>query len=141
MTTYTCPVAGGLRTPDAWGSGAFGASRGDRRHRGLDLIVDPGDAIYAPMDGTLVREVRPYASDPRYSGVLIRGAGGVEIKIFYVSGWSLGPVSAGDEIGVAQDLRPKYPAITNHVHVEVFIDGSRVDPTSHFQHCLTPSGR
>lgn len=136
MSEYLCPVEGGLRRLDTWGSGAFGASRGSRKHQGLDLVVDKGGAIRAPSGGEIVREARPYPNDNRYSGVLLRLDDGVELKIFYIEGWQRGRIERGDKIGIAQDLRKKYAKITNHVHVEAFVDGNRVDPSRFFQHCI-----
>lgn len=125
-----------LRTEDAWGSGAFGAPRGERTHRGLDIVANPGEAILSPIDGEIVREAQPYEEDERYSGVLIRGTGawtGCEVKIFYVEGPHAGTVRAGDPIGRAQDLAPKYEGITNHVHMEVRRNGELVDPSGYVE--------
>jgi murein DD-endopeptidase MepM/ murein hydrolase activator NlpD len=137
MLTLRSPVTGllRLRGEDDWGSGAYGAGRGDRLHRGLDIVAQPGDPILSPMDGELVREAAPYEDDTRYSGVLLRGHGaweGVEIKLFYLDGPHEGRVRAGDPIGIAQDLGQKYPGITNHVHVEVRRQGDLLDPTPLF---------
>lgn len=132
---YQCPVLGGLRRLDCWGSGAFGASRGGGSHGGIDLAVDPGGVIIAPTSGEVIREARPYANDSRYSGVLFRGSDGVEFKIFYLTGWCIACYQQGEQLGTAQDIRKKYPVITNHIHLEVFVGGSRVNPMDYFDHC------
>lgn len=98
-------------------------------------MAEPGELIVAPTDGEVIREARPYANDHRYSGVLFRGSDGVDFKIFYVTGWCMMCLTEGAQLGTAQDLRKKYPGITNHVHVEVFVGGARVDPTDYFSHC------
>jgi murein DD-endopeptidase MepM/ murein hydrolase activator NlpD len=122
----------GRRGEDAWGSGAFGAPRGGRAHRGVDLVVVPGESILAPFAGDLVREARPYDDDDRFSGLLLRGRGrwsGCEVKIFYLQPREPGPVRRGQVIGKAQDIALKYPGITPHVHVELWRSGAVVDPT------------
>ncbi|WP_291866676.1 hypothetical protein, partial [Maribacter sp.] len=37
-----------IRGNDVHGSGAYGASRGDKIHNGEDIIAQPGQAIKAP---------------------------------------------------------------------------------------------
>ncbi len=122
-----------LRGHDEWGSGAFGAPRGDHSHRGIDMRVAPGDAIYAPFDGLIVREAIPYDDDDRFSGLLLRGVDawqGFEIKIFYMHcTHSLGQVPGGELVGIAQNIALRYPGITNHIHVELRKDGNLQDPT------------
>jgi hypothetical protein len=108
-------------------------------HRGLDLIAEPGEIVFSPIDGTIDREAIPYANDPRYRGVVITGTGdwqGYEVKLFYVDGLFSGPVQAGSIIGRAQDLRAKYSGITNHIHVEVRMDGRLIAPFEAFGTCL-----
>src|SRR5262249_44317344 len=122
MPHFSAITNGPSRRTDAWGSGQYGAGRGGRKHHGLDIVARPAESIHSPIDGDLVREARPYATDRRFTGVVIRGTGswlGYEVKLFYVDGEFSGPVRAGDVVGHAQDLAVKYPGITNHVHFEV----------------------
>lgn len=123
--------AQGIRGEDAWGAGYFGAPRGKRTHRGVDIVAQKGEDILAPMDGEIVRKARPYDDDERYSGLLLAGSGrwaGMEIKVFYIEPRPPGPVRQGDVIGRAQDIAAKYPGITPHVHIEVWRGGAAVDP-------------
>lgn len=99
---------------------------------GLDIVAEPGEQILCPCDGVIYREAIPYRNDSILRGVAMRGPPGFEIKIFYVEGFVLGSVSAGQPIGYAQNLKVKYPGITNHVHLEVHVDGSPVDPAMLF---------
>ncbi len=126
LTNITNPIKKGrIRKTDIWGKGQFGTPRGQRTHNGLDIAVRPGQDVFAPIDGTVVRIAYPYAKDLSYAGVLIEGNGGHKeytIKIFYIipSIIMIGKmVKVGDKIGVAQDLTRKYPGITNHIHMEV----------------------
>jgi hypothetical protein len=132
-------VAGPTRRKDQYGSGQFGVTRGHRSHEGLDLVVGPGESIFSPIDGVLVREAQPYAGDSRYQGVVINGEGnwlGYEIKLFYVSGIICGPVRGGQLIGYAQDLSLRYLGITNHIHIEVRNQGRVIGPMEMFGICF-----
>lgn len=127
------------RRNDQHGSGQYGASRGGRTHRGLDVISVAGENVYSPIEGEIVREAVPYANDPSYRGLVIRGSGpwsDYEVKLFYVEGFFCGQVAPGDLVGTAQDLTTKYPGITNHIHVEIRKSGAFIDPFELFARCF-----
>lgn len=134
-------TSGGSRGEDRFGSGQFGASRDHARrtHQGLDLVARAGEIIYSPMDGNIIREAIPYASDPSYRGLVIQGTDlwdGYEVKVFYMNGFLSGPVIARQPIGRAQDLSRRYPGISNHIHVEVRLRGRLLSPNEAFGVCL-----
>ena len=123
-----------IRGEDRWGSGAYGAPRGDRLHRGVDIVVAEGAAVFAPFNATIIREATPYEDDDRYTGVLLAGIDAwadYEIKLFYLRAPHEGTVVAGEPLGIAQDLSARYPDITNHVHLELWHHGEVIDPTSY----------
>ncbi|WP_293385282.1 peptidoglycan DD-metalloendopeptidase family protein [Phenylobacterium sp. SCN 70-31] len=129
------PLTLGQRGEDAYGSGAFGASRdgGRRRHNGLDLVAPPGAPIRAPMSGVVTRVGQAYSGDPELQFVEITSpTTRYSARVLYV-GPSRAPgaqVTAGEIIGRAQDLGRRYASgMTNHVHVE-FSDrrGAVLDP-------------
>lgn len=130
------PVPGAsLREQDAFGSGAFGASRdgGKRTHSGIDIAAPAGKAAVSPADGIISRLGYPYASDTSFRYVEITTEGGLLVRVFYV--WPAvkrgASVIAGEtRIGIVQNLAPRYPGITNHVHLEIKnAAGAFVDPT------------
>ena len=135
---------GGVERNDSKGLGNFGASRagGKRKHQGTDITVAPGDPVVAPIEGKIVRRGRAYSEDKRFDTVEIQGTGkysGMTVKIFYVDreGHDKGPnpvfaVKAGTTvIGGAQDVRIKHgSAMKPHVHLEVYWQGKRVDPST-----------
>ena len=129
MTKYLHELE--IRQLDEWGSGEFGASRGGRRHNGVDLVVDPDTAILATFEGVVTKLGYPYGDDLSYRYVQIT-ANGYDLRIFYVKPF----VSVGDKvnkdsvIGVSQSLEKRYPGITPHVHFEIKKDGEYVDPTA-----------
>jgi len=115
------PTGKGIRERDEWGSGEFGAPRGqDKLHDGTDFICTPGQSIFSPISGLLVREARPYANS-NYSGVLLHNDN-IDVMIFYlipdtvlVGKWCV----KGHVIGVAQDISEKYPNMIPHVHLRI----------------------
>lgn len=134
----TNPVPGGkIRGTDGYGDGHFGAYRMHGPHEGVDIVVQPGQTIASPTDGTIVRtDVLPYGKGSPYRGIEIKSASGHRIKMFYVTpGLPVGTkVKAGDPIAKAQDISKEYPpnkrgVMTPHVHVEVRNkNGGLIDP-------------
>lgn len=129
------PVENAVRGVDAYGSGAFGASRdgGRRAHRGVDFVAAPGEPVRAPIAGVVTRIGDAYAGQDGLNYVEITNAVTRHTaRILYVGpevrpGWA---VAAGDVIGRAQNLVDRYPAgMTNHVHVELTSRrGRQLDP-------------
>jgi len=115
------PTGKGIRDRDKWGSGAYESPRGhSRTHNGTDFICTPGQSIFSPISGLIIREARPYA-DSVYSGILIRNDN-ISIMMFYlipdktlIQTWAV----KGKPIGIAQDISLKYPDMTPHIHLSV----------------------
>jgi murein DD-endopeptidase MepM/ murein hydrolase activator NlpD len=111
-----------LRGTDQYGSGGFGASRGNRKHMGVDLACYPGTRILSLWTGEVTKIGYPYHEHRQFRYVEVRGEGtGNHYRVFYISP----DVKRGefvynlDKLGTAQDLTTLYPDITNHVHFEV----------------------
>jgi len=106
---------------DTWGSGKYGAKRGNHWHKGTDYVVTPGASIIAPIDGKILREAKPYANT-EYNGCVLVGKN-MTLKMFYFTPFAtkLGQqVKQGDTIGRAQDIAKKYgPDMKPHIHVEI----------------------
>jgi murein DD-endopeptidase MepM/ murein hydrolase activator NlpD len=124
----------GVRQNDALGSGSFGASRdgGARQHLGIDLIAHPGDDVVAMCPLEVTRIGLAYANSSLRS-VHLKGWdewGAYTFKLLYVEPEvTVGEIlRAGEVIGVAQDLRDRYPDITRHVHFEVHNLQGAVNP-------------
>lgn len=118
------PTKLGMRGNDKWGSGLYGASRGGRKHRGADFICIPGQEVWAPTRGMVVRIAYPYAEpykDIMYSGILIE-ANDCAIKMFYFEPLKTilkTTVEEGQLVGHAQDISVRYPGMIPHVHLEI----------------------
>jgi RHS repeat-associated protein len=132
------PTGGGIRGCDSQGCGHFGANRRYGPHRGADYETTAGQQVVAPHSGR-VRVGHPYRDDLSYYLIEIQGPRGHVVRSLYVSpadGISTGgTVRAGQVIGTAQDLTPRYPGITNHVHVDIRHGRDFIDPTT-----LIPGG-
>ena len=112
-----------VRGSDSWGSGEWQASRGGGKlHRGIDLVVSPGDEVYAPCGGTL-RIGYPYNNDQTFKYIAIKGHAG-EVRLMYVlPRVQEGEVKRGDAVGVAQDIRIRYSeTMTPHIHMDLNIN-------------------
>ena len=123
-----------LRATDKWGSGAYGAPRGDHTHRGVDVVAAPSHLIRSLTYGTVSKigwcYSQPERSHLRYVQVTLDGN---RFRYFYCAPWVAkgDSVSPGDVLGIVQDLQPFFPGITDHYHFEI-IDphGEYVDPAS-----------
>ncbi|XP_029383045.1 leukocyte cell-derived chemotaxin-2-like [Echeneis naucrates] len=120
------------RTSDMWGSGHYGASRGDRIHKGVDIRCEDGDDVFAPFDVTVDRKLKVYSHN-RYAaideGMELWGEG-LCFKLFYVRpDQTSGSVKKGERIGTMLPMQTVYPGITSHIHVQMC---DRTDPTQYF---------
>lgn len=124
-----------IRNCDPAGCGHYNAPRGERLHKGIDIVVYPGQSIYAPISGT-VRRFFAYENNTDIKGIEITN-GNTKVKLFYVnSSLQTGDViEAQTKIGVAQDIAGYYNSstMTPHIHTEVLINNQKVDPTNYFK--------
>ena len=142
--TVSAPTRSGLvRGGDKLGNGGFLAVRWDDRannlrfHGGIDYVATPGENIYSPITGEVIRIKNPGHD---LNGILIRAQNGYTASVYYINvdqsiigriAYSHAPVEAGKTlIGTAQDIRAAYgPHITNHVHVTLEDpQGNRISP-------------
>lgn len=136
-----------LRGKDQHGWGYYGAPRGSRKHRGVDICCESGDKIRAITSGEVTKIGFPYSQAPsqredkkalRY--VEITGADNIRVRYFYVSpSVAEGqPVRAGETIGTAQGVASVYPGITEHYHLEtlVMVNGKKffIDPLEYISY-------
>ncbi len=130
------------RGSDDWGSGEFGAARGNHKHRGIDLACYPQTEIMSPVGGKVTKLGYPYADDLSYRYVEIEDSNSYKHRFFYVQPLvEVGElVTHGDVIGHAQDIASRYTrhkildgeivsqVMKNHVHYEILDKGAPIDP-------------
>ena len=116
-----------VRGVDKHGAGAYGASRGSRKHRGIDIACYAGSRLALISSGTITKIGYPYSpNDPKKGHlryVQVTDDYGYDIRYLYCK------LSIPLEIGVrvhsnqlileTQGLLDVYPGITDHFHFEV----------------------
>lgn len=140
MSLLMRPTKEGIVRNDPLGLGHYGAPRKMTSstgrvvrylHKGTDYVVTPGDPVFSPVTGKIIRLARPYPSH-EYSGVLIESKA-AEIKLFYLTPYAhlVGSVvQQGETIGEAEDISLKYPGVTPHIHLEIVsFDPERLMPS------------
>ena len=128
---------------DAWGNGAFGATRiGSngkvKSHKGIDYACPPNIGIMSPAIGEVTKLGYPYpyvSKGTNFRYVEISDLAGLRHQIYYVKP----SVKEGDQvtiltvIGQSQDIAKKYDTkvkkMVNHIHYQVLdTDGVPIDP-------------
>lgn len=123
-----------LRGFDSQGSGAFGAPRGSRTHKGIDLACMKGSQVLSVCDGEVTKLGYPYSPSDQKKGhlryVQVTDSNGYDTRYFYIlPSVSIGDkVSAGDAVGTVQGLINIYDGITDHYHFEIKKDGDIINP-------------
>lgn len=126
-----------VRGTDAQGSGHYGASRGKRKHKGIDFACYPETDIYPFCSGKVTKLGKPYLDNPkthdineyeRYDYVQITDENDIDHRYFYVEPQvEVGDIVSTDTmIGISQELH--YQGITQHVHYEVKRKGKYLNP-------------
>lgn len=114
-----------IRSTDEQGQGHYGAPRGSRTHKGIDITCKEGDSVFAIESGTVTKIGFPYDPNDEKKGhlryVQVTTPDGYAVRYFYVDPYlRIGDVvNSGDVVGEAQGLTKIYPGITDHFHFEV----------------------
>ena len=126
------PTDGDIRECDPQGCGHFGASRKNRSHTGVDYIATPEQPVKAIRSGTVTLVGHVYSDDLSFRYIAIRTDDGLVVRQLYVSPYvAVGSrVQAGEVIGSYQRLGIRFPGITEHVHIDVWIDNDTARPWS-----------
>lgn len=126
---FTPTRHGILRDRDFTGNGWYGASRGTRKHKGVDYICDPGNPIHACISGK-VRIGNVYITTSKFKLVEITGVI-YRVKEMYVTPCVKNGdyVTAGQIIGYSQNISLYHGnGMKNHCHVSLWKHGLLTDP-------------
>ena len=124
-----------LRGNDPTGHGYYGAKRGSRKHKGLDILSKPSDAVYTPIEGKVTKIGQVYSQTAIYKYVEISNKT-YRIRLMYCFPLvSVGEeVAACDVIGQTQDIASFWGGdMSNHIHIEVYKNGLLTDPEPLFE--------
>jgi len=117
---------------DDYGCGHFGASRGSRKHIGIDFVSEPGQLVTSDVAGKVTKLGYPYGDDLSFRYVQVTTDQNVDCRYFYCqpSVAVSDIVKVGNVIGKAQDIAARYTKgkMTNHIHFEVKRDGHALNP-------------
>jgi len=123
-----------LRGYDSQGSGAFGAPRGNRTHKGIDLSCVKDSEVLSVCDGEVTKLGYPYSPTDHKKGhlryVQITDENGYDVRYFYIKPMVIvgSKIKAGTTLGKVQGLAHIYEGITEHYHFEVKKDGEIINP-------------
>ena len=123
----------------------IGASTGERlnpfyktevAHRGLDIIVPQGSAVYAPADGTVEDVTRSSKGDG--NTLVLRHSGGYSTRYLHLSEINVSKgqrVRRGAKIAIVGMSGNAYAP---HLHYEVLLDGEFRDPVGYLFGSVAP---
>lgn len=131
------------RGTDDFGSGAFEAPRGSKKHKGIDFACYPGTMIFSHTAGIVTKLGYAYKNDLSFRYVEVTDNDRLRHRYFYLNPLvAVGdPVKKGDLIGSNQNIADRYSVIKvkdgkllskvmrNHCHYEVLKrDNTPINP-------------
>lgn len=129
-----------LRNQDTTGNGWFGASRGVRKHFGVDINTSPGEDIFACISGKITKLGYVYKGSREMRFVEIT----TKVGFHHYKLWQMyvspkikrgDVVEANQFIGLAQDVAGyhKSKKMKNHCHIQLWKNGLITDPEPLFK--------
>jgi len=119
------------RGEDPTGHGHFGAKRGKKKHKGLDIVTAPGEPVLSMIDGKITKIGYCYSQTRKFRYIEVTNKE-YRIRLLYAlpRSFKVGDeVCAGDYFGTAQDIAVYWGnGMLNHLHVEIYKNGLLVDP-------------
>jgi len=128
-----------IRGRDCHGFGHYGASRGRRKHKGIDVVANVRDQVLACSTGRISKIGYPYSPQDPAKGFLryveVTTASNHKERYFYCSTtMKVGdPVIKGQWFASCQDLCCIYGGITPHLHFEVKKAGFFLNPIKYIE--------
>ena len=119
-----------FRDKDLTGNGWYGAKRGRKKHKAVDIIGTPGEDVFAPICGLVTKIGQVYAQTTRFKYVEITNDV-YRIRLMYCKpSVKLNQlVVECDVIGVLQDVASYWnPEMKPHLHIQLWKHGLLTDP-------------
>lgn len=124
---------------DPQGCGEYGAPRTHGKHKGHDFKIDPNTRFKMPFDSVILRRGLVSVGKPfNLLEVTPKGAfkNVLTFKVMYsdLADYAVGSeISKNEVIGISQNVASYYGGgMANHLHVEAYIFGKRVNPKLFF---------
>lgn len=123
-----------LRGNDPTGHGYYGAKRGTRKHKGVDVLSTPGEPCLAPFAGVITKYgyvyKNPKAGKPKMRYVEITGPVYRTWLMYSTLTARVGDrIFEGEVYGKAQDVSGYWGgSMRNHIHMQVWKNGLLTDP-------------
>jgi murein DD-endopeptidase MepM/ murein hydrolase activator NlpD len=116
---------------DPTGHGHYGAKRGSKKHKGLDLNTAPGDEVFSMISGKITKIGYCYKDALEFRYVEVTNLT-YRVRLMYVAPSELKEgdvISEGQLVGHSQDIAGHWGnGMMNHLHVEVYKHELLTDP-------------
>ena len=122
------PMEGGVM--EDYAGAKFGAPRGDRTHKGRDIVGPAGMKVVSALPGTVtgIIEVGKLPGGGFSKGIYVKHSNGMETRYLHV----YPSVKIGDQVKAGQQIGKitEKDAISSvaHLHFEVIVNGVHVNP-------------
>lgn len=123
-----------FRGDDPTGHGYYGAKRGTRKHKGVDVLSTAGEPTMAPFAGVITKYGWVYknhkAGKEKMRYVEITGPVYRTWLMYSTLAKKIGDrIFEGEVYGVAQDVSEYWGgSMRNHIHIQVWKHGLLTDP-------------
>ncbi|XP_028905808.1 leukocyte cell-derived chemotaxin-2 [Ornithorhynchus anatinus] len=108
-----------IRGNDKYGSGSYGAPRGKRVHKGVDVLCSDGSTVLAPFSGVIQSQAKPYGNGNAIDDGIRMTGGGNCVLMFYIKPKKYkGNIKKGEILGQLLPMQRVYPKILSHVHIQ-----------------------
>ncbi len=118
-----------LRGNDPTGHGYYGAKRGNRKHKGVDVVSVKGEKVFSMTHGVVTKIGYPYSVNLNFRYIEVANDE-YRIRYMYVEPTIelKDRIFEGDKIGLAQDISSYWnPNMINHIHIETYKNGLLTD--------------
>lgn len=122
------------------GHGDYGMPRGGRRHKGWDIVGEPGEYVHSPITGVVTKYGYMYSFALQFRYIQIENET-YRCRLGYST--LLDNVKVGDQVnegstvGLLQDIAGYWDkGMKNHLHVEVYKNGLLTDPEPLLRLCV-----
>lgn len=120
-----------LRGLDPTGHGYYGAKRGTRKHKGLDILAAPGEDVKTPIDGFVTKIGQVYTHTKEFKYIDITNDV-YRARLMYAAPLNIkinDRFKAGDVVGIIQNVSKYWGnGMKNHLHLELYKYGLLTDP-------------